>query len=299
MRKQILPFLCVALGIFSCQNQKGDTKAVTKAEVPAKTKLEIQKPKSDKVQVMNFGTFHMGYTPDATTVDFDEHNAKNQTEVRTLVKSLAAFKPTVICVEVIPENEAQLNEAYQKFLSSGELGEYVDENGLVAFELGKLAGVKKIYAIDHKMGYNYRIASDLDQDKVGKAGVANYEAYYPQYFKKAQESGYDTLSVTEKLRLSNTQEALDFYLTINADQLTHFKTDGKFEGADEAAKYYKRNLRMFANFNQVPVTKNDRIFILMGASHTAFFQDFLRRSPVYETVNPLDYFPPKVTQKAI
>ena len=46
---------------------------------------------------------------------------------------------------------------------------------------------------------------------------------------------------------------------------------------------------MFANLNNIPITKDDRIFILMGASHTAFFTDFLRRSPKFKQVNTLDY----------
>jgi len=35
--------------------------------------------------------------------------------------------------------------------------------------------------------------------------------------------------------------------------------------------------------------EKDRVFILMGASHTAFFQDFMSRSPRYELVNTFDY----------
>jgi len=32
------------------------------------------------------------------------------------------------------------------------------------------------------------------------------------------------------------------------------------------------------------------VFILMGASHTAFFRDFISRSPKYEMVKTFDYF---------
>ena len=51
---------------------------------------------------------------------------------------------------------------------------------------------------------------------------------------------------------------------------------GKSEGADAAAKFYHRNLVMFSNLNQIPMTKDDRIFILMGGTHTAFFYGFLK-----------------------
>lgn len=67
--------------------------------------------------------------------------------------------------------------------------------------------------------------------------------------------------------------------------LTHFATEGNYEGADEAAKYYQRNLRMYSNMNGIDLQPDDRVFILMGASHTAFFRDFISRSPKYTMVD--------------
>ena len=80
----------------------------------------------------------------------------------------------------------------------------------------------------------------------------------------------DDLSLLEKLKLGNTEECLDFLINVNADLLTYVGTEHGYEGADEAAKYYHRNLRIFSNLNRMPVTKEDRIFILYGGSHTAF-----------------------------
>ena len=62
-----------------------------------------------------------------------------------------------------------------------------------------------------------------------------------------------------------------------------------FEGADEAAKYYQRNLRIYSNLNRIPMTNEDRVFILSGGSHTAFLNEFMKRSPKYEVVNTMDY----------
>ncbi len=82
---------------------------------------------------------------------------------------------------------------------------------------------------------------------------------------------------------------LDFLTAVNSDQLTHVGSEDGFEGADEAAKYYQRNLRMYTNLNRLDLSKDDRVFILMGASHTAFFRDFTSRSHKYEMVNTFDY----------
>ena len=71
--------------------------------------------------------------------------------------------------------------------------------------------------------------------------------------------------------------------------LTHAGTEKGFEGADEATKFYQRNLRMYTNLNRIQLNKNDRVFILMGSAHTAFFRDFFSRSPKYKMINTFDY----------
>jgi hypothetical protein len=97
------------------------------------------------------------------------------------------------------------------------------------------------------------------------------------------------LSLFERLKIMNNSIYLDWMIAENADMLTHAGTDGNFEGADEAAKYYQRNLRMYTEMNRLDIKPTDRVFILMGASHTAFFRDFISRSPKYEMVNTFDY----------
>jgi hypothetical protein len=78
-------------------------------------------------------------------------------------------------------------------------------------------------------------------------------------------------------------------ITANADILTHVGTNNNFEGADEAAKYYQRNLRMYTEMNRLKIKQTDRVFILLGASHTAFFRDFISRSPKYKMVKTLEF----------
>ena len=54
---------------------------------------------SDKTQILNFGTFHFGYTPDASTVEFDEHDDENKRQAHEIAIKIAEFKPTIILVE--------------------------------------------------------------------------------------------------------------------------------------------------------------------------------------------------------
>ncbi|MEJ5053906.1 DUF5694 domain-containing protein [Sphingobacterium sp. MYb382] len=241
---------------------------------------------AQKVKVLNFATFHMAYTPDAHKVEFDEKDEKNKAETYAIAKMLADFKPTVICVEVTPNKSQQLNDDYTNFLNDKNYKpKFGGEVALIAYEIGKIAGVKHIYAIDEQetAAYNYNIGNELE-NPVDSVIAKKYTAGVLKDFTQLQQ-----LSTVDKLKFYNLSETFTKLINVNADILTYNSTKGNFEGADEASKFYRRNLRIYSNLNQIPVKADDRIFIIMGGTHTAFLNEFLKRSPKYELVNTADY----------
>ncbi len=260
-------------------------------EKTEESKTEISKTisrESEKIKVLNFATFHMGSTTDATSVEFEEGDKKNQEDAKKIAQMIAEFKPTIICVEVPLNDQTELNSEYQKYLINPKnTSTYYGEVGLVAFEVARICKVARLYGIDHKMNYNYRIGTQI----INAIDSTTLNNYYANPFKSTPELNInlDELSLLEKLKLGNSKKYLDFLITINADMLAFAGTETGYEGADEAAKLYQRNLRIYSNLNRIPTTKNDRIFILSGGSHTAFLGEFMKRSPKYEVVNSLDY----------
>ena len=261
---------------------------VADAAVPEDAPPVAVRQGAQKVQILNFGTFHMGLSSDATTTEFDEHDRENRRKVHAIAQQLSAFRPTVIIVERPPAYDERLQENYRNYLENPDLRfEQPSEIELLAFELGRLCGTERIYGIDHKMNYNYRIGDEIENavDSVW------YDRYYedPLRYYPEVNLNEDSLGLLDKLKLTNHDQYLDFLITVNADMLTHVGTAAGFEGADEAAKYYQRNLRMYSNLHRIDLAPDDRVFILMGASHTAYFRDFLSRSPKYEMVNTFAY----------
>lgn len=284
--KNISAILIITIGFFaySCK----DIKSVNSERNISESKNEQSDNQINKIPVLNFGTFHMGFTTDANKTRFDQNDKKNQKEVHAIAEKIAAFKPTVIIVENLPEFNDKLQGDYKSYIENPNMFiKNPSEVELLAFELGRLSGTKRIYGIDHKMSYNYLIAKDID-NQIDPAFVNTFYndplSYYPNV-----NVDENTLTLLEKLKLTNTNEYLDFLMTMNADVMTLVGTEGNFEGADEATKYYQRNLRMYSNLNRITLHKNDRVFILMGASHTGFFRDFLQRSPKFKLVDPFDY----------
>lgn len=238
-----------------------------------------------KIKVLNVGTFHMGETNDAQKTEYDENDPKNKKENQIIAAMLAEFKPTVICVEYLPEDTDGLNTSYQEFLKDPNMKfNYTSEVQLLAFELGRLTGVKKLYGIDHRIPYNY--------PKIDSLALVLDNKSYLNYMDKAELYGSfnnKKLSTLEHLKRINTPEYLDYLINVNADMLTYVASKDNFEGANEAAEFYKRNLIMFSNFNQVPLKQGDRVLILLGGAHTAFLNSFIKRSPKYELVSVFDY----------
>ncbi|MDM1367183.1 DUF5694 domain-containing protein [Myroides marinus] len=238
------------------------------------------------IPVLNMGTFHMGYTPDASTTEFDEHNAKNKEMIHEVARALAEFKPTVIIVERNPEYNETLNKEYKAYVQNPLMKfDKPNEVNLLAYELGRISGVKTLYGINHREGYNYMIGNSIPEYNDKKL----FDDYMSTVYKVLDKEEKSMRDVRQLLYYCNVKEQFDALLNLNADMLTHVSTLGKSEGADEAAKYYHRNLVMYSNLNQIPLTKDDRVFILMGGSHTAFFNMWLERSPKYQLVNTLDY----------
>lgn len=247
---------------------------------------EIDLKFEDAVFVLNMGTFHMGYSPDANTTEFDEHDQKNIEEVHKIARAIAAFKPTVILVERLPENNEKLQKAFKEYLENPAMSfAKPSEIELLAFEAGRLAKTKRIYGIDFKEGYNYRIAEHVEEGLDSKT----YYRYMRELEKLRKQYPEEEMTVLEKLQWANDTRYHDILINSNADMLTHVSSEGNAEGADEASKFYHRNLVMYSNLNQIELDENDRVFILMGASHTAFFNMWLSRSPKYKPVDVNNY----------
>jgi len=285
--KQTILLLSILL-LFSCNNKKEELRV---------TEVIAQKPSSDKIKVLNFGTFHFGYTPDANKTDFDEEDKAQQKEVREISKMITEFRPTIICVEGLPENNDELNEAYQEFLKTPlDLSTEKGEISMIAFDVARLNNIEKIYGIDNQMGYNYSIGDYIEStpdiensiDPETYLQIKNSPFKDNSEFEKRYEK-YDNLSLKEKLKLTNEPIYLDYLINTNADKLLYVGIDDGFQGADNAAIFYHRNMKIYSNLNRIKMTKDDRVFILMGAAHTAFLKEFIKRSPKFEMAETLDY----------
>lgn len=285
--KNIIAVLTLII-ICSCNNKIQDKSNQTKVS---------ESSESSKIKVLNFGTFHFGYTPDANKTEFDEKNKERQKEVREISKMISKFQPTIICVESLPKNNDKLNELYQDFLGNpSELDTKNGEISMIAFDVGRLSKTNKIYGIDNHMGYNYSVGDFIERSPELENSIdpKTYLEITNDPFKdnpnmKERQENYDSLTLLDKLKFINEPLYLDHSIVTNADKLLYVGVEDGFEGADNAAIFYHRNMKIYSNLNRIKMDKDDRVLIIMGAAHTAFLREFIKRSPKFEMVNTLEY----------
>ncbi|MEH6762320.1 MAG: DUF5694 domain-containing protein [Maribacter arcticus] len=190
-----------------------------------------------------------------------------------------------------------MNKVYQEFLKNpSELNTQYGELSMVGFDVAEMSGLNKVYGIDNHMGYNYSVGNFIENspeltntiDPATYLEITNNPLKaYPEI--ENRNNNFDNLSLLEKLALINEPIMLDYSLNANTDKLFYVGIDDNFIGADHAALFYHRNIKIYSKLNLIKMNKNDRVLILMGSAHMAMLREFIMRSPKFEMVNSLDY----------
>lgn len=235
----------------------------------------------EKIEVLNFATFHLSGSTDAYSSPVNINNPKVKKEVDQIVEKLVEFKPSIICVEVPVESGKGTNKIYQEYKTDqSKTTNWGEEINSIAFEVGRLSGVENIYGIDSQLGFNYPKLIEMAKES---ELISTYIDNYTRKMEKFNEAG-----ILEKFRIMNTgefkSETVDFY-----NILAGMNTPGNYEGAEIISKFYKRNLMIYTNLYNVPATKTDRILIISGGTHTAYLDLFLRDHPKFKLVDPKEY----------
>ncbi len=241
----------------------------------------IKATETSGIPVLNFGTIHLSGSTDAYASITDVNNPQSKAAIKKIVDELVAFKPTIICVEIPPESTEFMNETYQNYKTDRTSRiNYSEEVNVIAMEVARLSGTKTIYGIDNPIGFDYpSLIQIANQNAEDSLHVRQTMTYYEQLNEKPLLEQFEEIN-TKAAKMAT----FDFY-----NVLATMHTPGQFEGADVIAEFYKRNLRMYTNFSDIPVTKADRVLIVMGATHTAYFDVFIANSSKYTLENASNY----------
>ncbi|WP_081211862.1 DUF5694 domain-containing protein [Salegentibacter sediminis] len=235
----------------------------------------------ERIKVLNFATSHLTNTSDAYSSYVDVNKPEVKADIGRIVAQLVEFRPTVICVEIVPEEDEATNKTYQAYLKDQtNRVNYSEEINVIAFEVGRLAGVEMVYGIDARIGFNYPKLIEMA---------------------KRQDTSREFLEESIKtVEWINAQPLLRQFEVYNSEEfksetfnfynfLATMQSPGNNEGAEIISDFYKRNLSMYANFSAIPLEKDDRVLIILGGTHTAYFDIFLKHNPKYKLIDATEY----------
>lgn len=238
-------------------------------------------------QLMILGTYHIdNLRLDPKNLEADDVLLpKRQREIAELIEKLARFNPTKIAFEAPYSDRSIWNDRYKKFLA-GERKLSRNEIEQIGFQLAKRLNHGAIYPIDYPMFMNGLRYDEVEFPKPKPtpsltAGSGETKNPEPPPLSE-RDLLLRRLTVTEFLLLMNDPEKAR--KDHGENYLRQFLPDDNpeiYESADRITKWYKRELRIFANLNRITQFPGDRVLLIIGAGHLAIQRNFALDSPQF------------------
>lgn len=299
MIKKIIYGTTILILFISCNQQTNKT-------VEESQKNEKINPITDpnlfvgkyKTEVMILGVFHFkdaGLDSYKPKFPFNILEPKRQSELDTLLKKIAKYKPTKILVEwKRVKMDSMTNSWYQEYLNDKTTLEgKSDEVFQIGFKLAKKLNHPRIYCSDATSDW---FGVNLDWDNYDEEAYLKSQGQFEKTNRYDYESLYemgDSLktvqTLTEHLKWRNNP---DNRLKDHQAYLTNIieGAGDNYLGADNVARWYRRNLRIFANtYDIADFSKEERILLIYGSGHVWQLRQFFTDSPDFEYVEVNDY----------
>lgn len=239
---------------------------------------------AEATRVLLLGTDHLAIW-DGEHGPPDILSPQKQAEAADVIERLKRFAPTKVALEMLASRQAKLDDRYAKFLAGSGTD---DRNEIVqiGFRLARETQAS-VHAVDADWTLTHapveeffaehpaeRFTEDLSpelQAAIVKTWRASLELPLVEYLRYLNEPPVVQL---------NDREYLDRWLPVGAGQT--------WAGVDLVASWYRRNLRILANLQQV-AEPGDRVLLLFGSGHAPSLQHFLEVSGRFEYVSPMEF----------
>lgn len=242
----------------------------------------------DATQVLVLGTYHFA-NPGldvAKTEVADVLSTERQAEIEAVVDALARFRPTKIAVEHRPASAARLDSLYRAYVAgSHDLAR--DETEQLGFRLAARLGHGRVVPIDYRNEFPFDAMMTYAQQH-DTAFVRFTEEELARITAEANRAQREN-TVGEILRSLNAPPRLE------ADQGVYMRfarvgAGDTYVGADLVAKWYERNIHIFANLQRM-AEPGDRILVIFGAGHAPILRELITYDPAMTLVEAVSYLP--------
>jgi hypothetical protein len=259
---------------------------LTLGSAPVSAQFAALGGKTAGAAVLVIGSYHMSNPGlDAVNISADDVLApKRQREIEQLAAKLAAFRPTKVTVEIPYGRDSVSNSLYRRYVAGNYSLDHTEMQQL-GFRVAKAAGLPRIYGVDY----------DLD---VNLAPVMVWALTHgqPELATAAQSLSMRLIAEADSMmKHATVGEIIGALNSARADSAhgiylaaLRVGSDTSYPGANVAARWYERNLKITANILRVIDSPPDRVLVIIGAAHAPILRELLERVPGVRVVPVAD-----------
>ncbi|MEO0470331.1 MAG: DUF5694 domain-containing protein [Bacteroidota bacterium] len=244
-------------------------------------------------EILLVGSFHFNNpgADVAKTKSFDILNAGTQAELADMAAKIKAFQPTKIFVEWPYDEQEELDSLYHLYTA----GTYFEREGMsdfyrkneifqLAFRTAKEIGLKGVHAVDYnETDFPFDSVMTVMQQS-GQTDLLQKVDQVIQTFTAGFDEKIESgASLKEMLYHLNQPGMRQMDVGFQIESMLLVGDTDNFIGPYLAAEWTKRNLYMWSLIKKMS-REDEKVMVLLGASHVAVIQEFIQRNPDWRGV---------------
>jgi hypothetical protein len=259
-----------------------------------------------KIAIMIVGSDHFAQTYKKEFSSTDVLMPKAQKEVSSFAHSIAAYAPDLVCVEVLPKYQQEIDSLYELYtqnkLDFKALEDGRSEVYQIAFRVAKELKLKKIYCVNAPGGTSQSILDNGKNIEIYKKEGLELRAFAVAKLAKLQNG---TIGFNQYLHFLNQPET--------AQKIYHLRyitplrvTDGKFKnpdamidtafinpsyiGAELTSTFKNRDYKIYSSIvNCQMETQAKRVLLVIGVAHIGSLKSILRDDDAFTLIETKPY----------
>lgn len=240
--------------------------------------------KVSKKEVLLIGTFHYN-NPGADVVktkSFDILKDESQKELGLIASKIIKFNPTKVFVEWDFDEQTALDSLYKlykndNYFTNDNLSDFYRKNEIfqLAFRVAALGKVDQVNGIDYRTEFPFdslMIVLEENRQVEIQSRIGEMIEVFTKDFDSKIAKGESLLDLTYYLNTPRLREMSNEFH--NEIPLLAGSKDN-FIGPFLTSEWYKRNLYMWSLIQKGIEIDDNRIMVLVGASHAAILKNFI------------------------
>ncbi|KAB1192143.1 hypothetical protein GJR96_01270 [Haloferax sp. MBLA0076] len=261
------------------------------------------------VEVMLLGTYHMDNPGlDVAQIDVDDVlTPDRQRQLRTTIDALERWCPDRVAVERPYDHADEVNAIYDEYRSGKRAYDAEEEiepphpsrNEMttecrsevvqLGFRLADRLDHERVYAIDYPMALGNDAYATLVEDEFEPEEKVPSERLDVEALEAELTEQIATKTIPEFLVWQNRERNLGTESVGFFGETLRWGRGDNFGGPAMVATWYDRNLRMVHNLWRAIESGDERVLVVVGASHVTVLRELLGNAPMFCPVSPLPY----------